>query len=125
MAPMCSASSRCGSPPDPERGTHVVRIQRSLDGGAYWEPLSTDSSSPVYTAYDNLASVPVGAEIRYRAILTEPDDQRGADRDPDRAAATGAQQAASGSDILLVLEAPSQVTFVWDQVTHIPQPPPR
>jgi hypothetical protein len=28
--------------------------------------------------------------------------------------------AAGGSDISLVLEAPSQVTFVWDQVTHIP-----
>ena len=28
--------------------------------------------------------------------------------------------AAGGSDIPLVLEAESQVTFVWDQVTHIP-----
>jgi glycosidase len=57
---------------DPERATHVVRIQRSLDGGA-WETLTTDSSSPVYSYRDNLATVPVGTEIRYRAILDEPD----------------------------------------------------
>jgi alpha-amylase len=57
---------------DPERGTHVVRIERSLNGGD-WETLTTDSSSPVYTYRDNLATVPVGTEISYRAILTEPD----------------------------------------------------
>jgi alpha-amylase len=57
---------------DPERATHVVGIERSLNGGA-WEPLTTDSFSPVYTYFDDLASVPVGTEIRYRAILTEPD----------------------------------------------------
>ncbi len=57
---------------DPELATHVVQIQRSLAGGA-WETLTTDSSSPVYTYRDNLASVPVGTQIRYRAILTEPD----------------------------------------------------
>jgi alpha-amylase len=60
---------------DPERATHVVDIERSLNGGA-WEPLTTDSSSPVYIAYDNLAPVPAGTVIRYRAILTEPDGTR-------------------------------------------------
>jgi alpha-amylase len=172
---------------DPERATHVVRIQRSLDGGASWEPLTTDSSSPVYTVYDNLASVPVGTEIRYRAILTEPDGTEvtsaerivtrtepqplvpsvtvagslqsemgcSADWDPacDASDLTfdatdglwkgtftlpagtyawkvainnswdinyGTGGAAGGSDIPLVLEAESEVTFVWDQVTHIP-----
>jgi alpha-amylase len=60
---------------DPERPTHVVDIERSLNGGA-WEPLTTDSSSPVYIAYDNLAPVPAGTVIRYRAMLTEPDGTR-------------------------------------------------
>jgi alpha-amylase len=60
---------------DPERATHVVDIERSLNGGA-WEPLTTDSSSPVYIAYDNLAPVPAGTVIRYRSILTEPDGTR-------------------------------------------------
>ncbi len=171
---------------DPERATHVVGIERSLNGGA-WEPLTTDSSSPVYTYFDDLALVPVGTEIRYRAILTEPDgtvvtsavrtvtrtepqplvpsvtvagslqSEMGcpADWDPacDASDLTfdttdglwkgtftlpagsyawkvainnswdinyGAGGAAGGSDIPLVLEAESQVTFVWDQVTHIP-----
>jgi alpha-amylase len=53
---------------DPERATNVVRIQRSLNDGA-WQTLTTDSSSPVYSAYDNLSSVPVGTVIRYRAVL--------------------------------------------------------
>jgi alpha-amylase len=57
---------------DPERATHVVRIERSLNGGA-WQTLATDSSSPVYTYRDNLSAIPVGTEIRYRAILNEPD----------------------------------------------------
>ena len=57
---------------DPERATHVVQIQRSLNGGA-WQTVRTDSSSPVYTYSDNLASVPAGTVIRYRAILDEPD----------------------------------------------------
>jgi alpha-amylase len=57
---------------DPERATHVVRIQRSLNGGA-WQTLTTDSSSPVYSYRDNLSAVPVGTEIGYRAILDEPD----------------------------------------------------
>jgi len=57
---------------DPERATHAVRIERSLDGGA-WQTLATDSSSPVYTYGDNISAIPVGTEIRYRAILNEPD----------------------------------------------------
>jgi alpha-amylase len=53
---------------DPERATNVVRIQRSLNGGA-WQTLATDSSSPVYSAFDDLSSVPVDTVIRYRAVL--------------------------------------------------------
>ena len=80
---------------DPERASHVVQIQRSLNGGA-WQTLTTDSSSPVYTYVDDLATVPVGTAIRYRAILTEPDGTRVVSpvrtRDQDRAAAAGQQR---------------------------------
>jgi hypothetical protein len=57
---------------DPERATHVVDIQRRVDGRR-WRTVHTDSSSPVYTYFDDLSAVPVGTVIRYRAILTEPD----------------------------------------------------
>ena len=33
---------------DPERASHVVRIQRRLDGGP-WQTVTTDSSSPIYS----------------------------------------------------------------------------
>jgi alpha-amylase len=58
---------------DPERGTHVVRIQRSVAGGS-WTTIGTDSSSPAYTAFEDLTPLALvaGTEISYRAILTEP-----------------------------------------------------
>ena len=58
---------------DPERASHVVRIQRKLPSDADWVTLNTDHSSPVYTHYDNLSTVPVGTQIQYRAVLDEPD----------------------------------------------------
>ena len=60
---------------DPERASHVVQIQRRLDGGP-WQTVTTDSSSPIYSYLDDLSSVPVGTTIQYRAILTEPDGTR-------------------------------------------------
>jgi glycosidase len=59
---------------DPERATHVVRFERSVAGGA-WTPLGTDSSSPAYTAFDDLAALNLatGTQVRYRAVLREPD----------------------------------------------------
>ena len=60
---------------DPERATHVVRIQRRVNSGA-WETVRTDSSSPIYSYYDDLSDVPVGTTIQYRAILREPDGTR-------------------------------------------------
>ena len=60
---------------DPERASHVVKIQRSLNGAA-WQTVATDSSSPVYTYIDDLATIPVGTAIRYRAVLKEPDGTR-------------------------------------------------
>ena len=60
---------------DPERATHVVRIQRRVNNGS-WETVRTDRSSPVYSYYDDLSDVPVGTTLQYRAILREPDGTR-------------------------------------------------
>ena len=73
----------------------MVKIQRSLNGAA-WQTLTTDSSSPVYTYVDDLATIPVGTAIRYRAILKEPDGTRVVSAvrsvDQDRAATAGQQR---------------------------------
>jgi alpha-amylase len=61
---------------DPERASHVVRIQRRLPSDSNWVTIKTDDSSPVYSYYDNLSPVPVATMIRYRAILNEPDGTR-------------------------------------------------
>ena len=61
---------------DPERASHVVRIQRRLPSDSGWVTVRPDNSSPVYSFYDDLSKVPVGTEIRYRAILNEPDGTR-------------------------------------------------
>ena len=58
---------------DPERASHEVRIQRRLSSTSDWVTVETDSSSPVYTYYDDLSNVPVGTVIQYRSILREPD----------------------------------------------------
>ena len=60
---------------DPERATHVVRIQRRVNNGD-WVTVRTDRSSPIYSYYDDLSDVPVGTTIQYRAILREPDGTR-------------------------------------------------
>lgn len=51
----------------------MVRIQRRLSSTSDWVTVETDSSSPVYTYYDDLSNVPVGTVIQYRSILREPD----------------------------------------------------
>jgi alpha-amylase len=61
---------------DPERASHVVRIQRKLPSDSDWVTVKRDDSSPVYTYYDDLSNVPVGTAIQYRAILDEPDGTR-------------------------------------------------
>ena len=53
----------------PEHATHVVRFERSVDGGPF-TTISTDDSSPVYTAFDRTDGLADGARITYRAILT-------------------------------------------------------
>lgn len=56
---------------DPERATDSVRFERSVAGGP-WQDLGTDSSSPVYTVTDDVSDLPLGSEVRYRAVLSEP-----------------------------------------------------
>jgi glycosidase len=60
---------------DPEKASHVVRIQRQVEGESGWTTVGTDSSSPVYTAVDSLASLnlAVGTLVHYRAVLQAAD----------------------------------------------------
>ncbi len=62
---------------DPEDAKHVVSFERSVDGGP-WTGIGTDSSSPVYTVFDDLSglSLEPNTEIAYRAILTTKDGTR-------------------------------------------------
>jgi glycosidase len=55
---------------DPERADHVVTFERSIDGGA-WTDAGTDDSSPVYTLFDDLSALDLaeGTPITYRATL--------------------------------------------------------
>jgi alpha-amylase len=53
----------------PEHAHYTVTIQRSVDGAPYTN-VGTDSSSPVYTAFDDTAALPDGARVTYRAVLT-------------------------------------------------------
>jgi alpha-amylase len=58
---------------DPERATHVVAFERSVDGQE-WTTIGTDHSSPVYTVFDDLTPLNLaeGTQVQYRATLTEP-----------------------------------------------------
>jgi len=53
----------------PEHPYYVMTFQRSTDGGATWTTVSTDDSSPVYTATDNPSALADGTVVRYRAVL--------------------------------------------------------
>ena len=53
----------------PEHAHYVVTIQRSVNGAPFTN-IGTDSSSPVYTAFDDTSSLPDGARVTYRAVLT-------------------------------------------------------
>jgi alpha-amylase len=52
----------------PDHAHHVVRFQRSVDGGPFTD-IGTDSSSPVYTAFDDTSTLPDQAGVTYRAVL--------------------------------------------------------
>jgi alpha-amylase len=53
----------------PDHANYAVEFQRSVDGGAF-ETVSTDDSSPVYTAFDDTSSLADGDQVTYRAVLT-------------------------------------------------------
>jgi glycosidase len=53
----------------PEHATHVVRFERAVNGGPF-TAISTDDSSPVYTAFDDTSRLADGDRVTYRAILT-------------------------------------------------------
>jgi glycosidase len=45
---------------DPERATHVVRFERSVNGGA-WTAIGTDESSPAYSVVDDISGLGLAA----------------------------------------------------------------
>ncbi len=55
---------------DPERSDHVVHFARSVDGGAFTD-IGSDDSSPVYTVFDDIGALDLaeGTAITYRATL--------------------------------------------------------
>jgi hypothetical protein len=53
---------------NPEHADYKVRFERSVNGGAF-EELSTDDSSPVYIAFDNTSGLGDGDKVTYRAVL--------------------------------------------------------
>ncbi|MGB3440045.1 MAG: alpha-amylase family glycosyl hydrolase [Actinophytocola sp.] len=55
---------------DPEKATHVVSFERSVDGGP-WTAIGSDSTSPAYTVFDDLGALNLaaGTPVAYRATL--------------------------------------------------------
>jgi alpha-amylase len=53
----------------PDHATNAVTFQRAVNGGPF-TAVGTDSSSPVYTVFDDTSSLPDGASVAYRAVLT-------------------------------------------------------
>jgi glycosidase len=53
----------------PEQSWYVVSFERSVNGAAF-TTVGTDDSSPVYTVFDDTSSLPDGARVAYRAVLT-------------------------------------------------------
>ena len=56
---------------DPEHASHVVRFERSVDGGP-WTTVGTDDTSPVYTVFDDLTPLNLAPDtpVAYRAWLS-------------------------------------------------------
>jgi hypothetical protein len=90
---------------DPERATDSVHFERSVADGP-WQDLGTDSSSPVYTVTDDVSDLPLGTQVRYRAVLSEP----GA---PDESTATTTVTTAAPQP------ARNHVTLVGDLQTEL------
>ncbi|QCP00513.1 alpha-amylase [Arthrobacter sp. 24S4-2] len=57
----------------PEKADYTVSFERSVDGGD-WIAIGSDSSSPAYTVFDDLAALGLadGTAVRYRATMSVP-----------------------------------------------------
>lgn len=55
---------------DPERSTQSVTFWRRV-GSDPWTKVATDTSSPAYTATDDVSDLPLGTRVSYRAVLHE------------------------------------------------------
>ena len=57
----------------PEKADYTVRFERSISGGD-WSEIGQDSSSPAYTAVDDLGALALadGTQLRYRALMDVP-----------------------------------------------------
>jgi glycosidase len=55
---------------DPEKASHVVSFERSVDGGP-WTAIGSDDTSPAYTVFDDLGALNLaaGTPVAYRATL--------------------------------------------------------
>ena len=53
----------------PDHADYVVNFERRVDDGD-WTSIGADSSSPVYTAFDDTGGLADGAIVHYRAVLT-------------------------------------------------------
>jgi alpha-amylase len=53
----------------PDHPTYSVTFYRQVGDGA-WTPIGTDTSSPVYTAFDDTGGLADGSTVRYKAVLT-------------------------------------------------------
>lgn len=56
---------------DPEKATHVVFFERSVDGGE-WTAVGSDDSSPVYSVTDDISGLADGQRIQYRGTMAGP-----------------------------------------------------
>ncbi|QDG68640.1 alpha-amylase [Pseudarthrobacter sp. NIBRBAC000502772] len=56
---------------DPEKATHVVSFERSVDGGE-WTAVGSDDSSPVYSVTDDVSGLTDGQRIQYRGTMAGP-----------------------------------------------------
>lgn len=59
-----------GATASPEEADYVVEFERSIDGGS-WTAIGTDSSSPAYTAFDDITALGLenGTKVSYRATM--------------------------------------------------------
>jgi alpha-amylase len=56
---------------DPEKSSHTVTFERSVEGGE-WTQVATDGSSPVYSATNDVSGLKDGTRVAYRATMAGP-----------------------------------------------------